>query len=266
MIMDMLYRENAPLTAEQWQQIDDMVVKSAKQILVGRRFLNLFGPLGAGIQVVAVDIYSNKEENIAIRNFIPMKQIHEDFKLTWDDLEYAKRFSIPLDLSIVVSAAQNCAKSEDEFIFWGCKESGHEGIMNSKGVNIVKKSDWSVGENAYSDIVKAMEMLIQKGFVGRFVLILSPDLFVQLQRIQPATGMLEYDRVLKLLNGNVYQTPVLKNGKSALICAEPSNLDLVIGQDMITAYVGNDKLDHEFRLFETIALRIKRSDSIVIFE
>ncbi|WAM34063.1 family 1 encapsulin nanocompartment shell protein [Caldicellulosiruptor morganii] len=264
--MDFLQRENSPLTEKQWQQIDLTVIETAKKVLVGRRFLSIFGPLGAQTQTIAADIYEIADTLEPKRKYLPLKMLYEDFELLWNDLEYSKKNLLPLDMSKVSYAAQNCAKKEDELIFWGCNELGLEGIMTAKGVNRLQKSDWKTGENAYVDVAKGVEMLLQKGYVGSFVLVMSPDLFVQLQRIQPSTGMLEYERIRKFLDGNVYKTPVLGNDRAVLLSSDPSSIDLVIGQDMITAYAGNNKLDHEFRIFETVVLRIKRKDSIVIFE
>jgi uncharacterized linocin/CFP29 family protein len=42
-------------------------------------------------------------------------------------------------------------------------------------------------------------------------------------------------------------------------------MDLVIGQDLITGYMGSAKLNHEFRVFETALLRIKCKDAVVVF-
>jgi uncharacterized linocin/CFP29 family protein len=43
-------------------------------------------------------------------------------------------------------------------------------------------------------------------------------------------------------------------------------MDLVIGQDMITAFLESVSLNHNFRILETLLLRIKRKDAIVVFE
>ena len=43
-------------------------------------------------------------------------------------------------------------------------------------------------------------------------------------------------------------TPALGLNKAVLVCAEPQNMDLVIGQDLITGYMGSAKLNHEFRV------------------
>ena len=53
--MDLLMRDDAPLSEQEWQVVDDAVLKVARASLVGRRFIRLFGPLGAGVQAVWVD-------------------------------------------------------------------------------------------------------------------------------------------------------------------------------------------------------------------
>ncbi len=50
--MDYLSRASSPISAELWKKIDDAVVSTAKKFLTGRRFISIYGPLGAGVQSV----------------------------------------------------------------------------------------------------------------------------------------------------------------------------------------------------------------------
>ena len=77
--------------------------------------------------------------------------------------------------------------------------------------------------------------------------------------------ILESERIKTLVGGGLYMTPALGLNKAVLVCAEPQNMDLVIGQDLITGYMGSAKLNHEFRVFETALLRIKCKDAVVVF-
>ncbi len=43
-------------------------------------------------------------------------------------------------------------------------------------------------------------------------------------------------------------------------------MDLVIGQDMAAAYLETKDLNHVFRIVETILLRIKNKNAVVVFE
>lgn len=264
--MYLLGREQSPLKAEHWREIDKIAIDTAKKVLVGRRFLPLFGPLGTDIQTVFVDVSESAESKKWTRRYYPLKQIYEDFVISWSDLEYILSGKGPYDFSQVSRAVLEFARKEDQFIFWGCEELGLEGILTATGTNRVKKGNWGEGETAFSDIVKGIELLLKKGYVGKLVIVLSPSLYVQLSRINQLAGVLELERISRLVDGNIFKTPLIGEDRAVLICAEASCIDLAIGQDLTVAYLGNDKLDHEFRVMETAVLRIKNKDSIVIFE
>lgn len=278
--MDFLLRGDAPFSDELWERIDDIVVKKAKEQLVGRKFIAVYGPLGAGIQSINMDILSigddtvissNGEEDTEVvkiqsRRYVEIPMIFKDAFISWRDLENSKRIGLPLDLAPIAVTAAACAHKEDEIIFFGNEEWGFKGLMNVDGRQTVQKNNWNEGENAYSDIVAGLEKLVRKGFYGPYVLVVSPDLYAQLQRIQAGTGKLELERIRELINGKVYQTPILGTNKAVLLAKGMENMDLVIGQDLVTSYMGPEKLNHVLRILETILLRIKRPESIVTFE
>ena len=139
------------------------------------------------------------------------------------------------------------------------------GILNTKGVQKLKIGDWSTGENPYIDIVKAINMIREKGIVGRIVLALSQGLFFDLQRIQQGTGMTEAQRITNMIH-NLYNIPTIKGKKAAIICVEPQYIDLAIGVDMSTAYLEQKDLNHTFRITETVLPRIKEPEAIVVLE
>ncbi len=274
--MDYLSRESAPFSDDLWGKIDDTVVNTASRVLIGRRFLDVFGPLGAGIQSISSDnldesgsIEEETSEGISRiknRKYEEIPLVYSDFTLLWRDIENSEKLGYPLDLSAAVSAAEACARKEDKLIFLGNENFGYEGIFNAKGTNKVEKSEWKSGENPFTDIASAVEILTKQGIYGRLALIVSPDLYLQMQRIQPGTGVLEIDRIGKLLNGNIFTSPVLGTNKGALLCTEPNYIDIVIGQDIATAYLELRELNHILRVLETVLLRIKNRKSIVIFE
>ena len=60
--------------------------------------------------------------------------------------------------------------------------------------------------------------------------------------------------------------PVLKQNHALLIAAEPENVDLALGLDLSTGYLETKDFNHAFRILETLALRIKRPEAIVVFD
>ena len=263
--MDVLGRESAPINAALWNQIDEAVIETARKLLTGRRFLSLAGPLGAGAQSVIVDSAAMTEEleaglgQIRGRRFQPLIQLFEDFTLLWRDLESVES-GASLDRSRILEAARKLARREDELIFFGNPAAGVTGLANTV------RGDWSQSENAFADIAKGLNELESRGYVSGVTLVLSPDRMLDLQRIQPGTGMLEVDRIARLIDGPVLKSPVLKQNHALLIAAEPENVDLALGMDLSTGYLETKDFNHVFRILETLALRIKRPEAIVVFD
>ena len=54
-MLDFLSHNEAPISDKQWDEIDRTIVEIASRQLVGRRFINIYGPLGAGAQYVTLD-------------------------------------------------------------------------------------------------------------------------------------------------------------------------------------------------------------------
>jgi len=271
--MSYLSREASPLSAELWEQIDSVVVNTARKALTGRRFLHIYGPLGIGTDSIHIDDSDTLDEvaNDGLittkgRKYLEIPTVYHDFTLLSKDLENSKKFGYPVDLSKAAYSAEACARREDTFLFFGNNTYGYEGLLTATGTNKISKSDWAVGENAFTDIVSALELFTTKEIYGTYALAISPDLYMQLQRIQPGTGLLEIDRINKMLNGNVYSSSALGTGKAVLVCSDLRYMDLVIGQDLATAYLEQKDLNHSFRVLETVLLRIKRKQAITIFE
>ena len=187
------------------------------------------------------------------------------FKELLKDIENNEKNKLPLDLSVVSFAAQNLANIEDNLIFYGNEFLSVEGILNAKGTQKLKLSDWGAGENPYKDIVKAINMITEKGIVGKITLCLSRGLYFDLQRIQQGTGMTEAQRISSMI-GNLFNVSVIKDKKASVICAEPQYIDLAIGIDMATAYLEQKDLNHSFRIMETVLPRIKEPNAIVVLE
>lgn len=270
--MRYLMRGTAPLSGSQWEAIDGAVVAEASKILVGRRFLDV-KVVGAAVQHVRLDTvekpdlasadFWGREEAPAAavtgRKLLELASVYADFMISWRDIDGGHGAGVQAARDAAVLAA----KREDGIIFHGDKKLGIAGIFTVKGVYEHPISDWSKGENAVTDLAKCIEVLVDKGNSGERALILSTDLFAKLHRIQPGTGLMEIDRV-RSLAGKLLHSNKLEKNTACLVYCESRNIDLVIGQDLVTAYMGNDKLDHVFRVMETLVPRIKRPQAIAV--
>lgn len=269
--MDYLSRDDAPFSGALWDQIDQTVVGSIKQTLVGRRFLPLYGPLGSSVRVATIDAPGHIEEfedgfvSTSKRNLAEVPQLYADFWLNWRDMANAQKDDMPVDLSAARSAAFNIARNEDRMVFYGNERLGIKGLLNAEGSQKLTLRNWSQGENPFLDVAAGVTALEQADRLGRYALILSSDMYLHLERLQPNTGLLERARVADYLGGRLFKSTVLEEKTALLVCCESPYMDLLVGQDFATAYLEMVDLNHHLRIMETALLRIKAPDAIVIF-
>ena len=255
--MEFLMRSDSKLSDAQWKAIDEKVVAAARSVLTGRKFLNIYGPLGAGVP--AVEIKTNGARQIAV-----LPELSSDFTLSWRDLETAERLNVPMSYSDAVNAAVDTALQEDKLVFLGDEENGYKGLLSEPG-KTVKMTGWDKDENAFAAVSSGLQYMLENRTYGSKVLVVSPDLFASLQRIQAGTGTLESTRIESLIEGKIYQTPVLPAKTALLLATDDQNMDLAIGQDLVTAYLGSSDMNHDFRVFETVLLRLKNPNAVVAF-
>ena len=281
---DYLMRDDAPLSTEEWVKLDEVVVDMARKLLVGRRFIHLTGPLGAGVQTVPVPTVSggeaclHDEEGCACEageceviqvtghKFLSLPLIHQDFRLSWRDIEASRRMGWPLELGPAAAASAACARAEDDFIFHGHPEHGYEGLLNAASRHTVPLGDWDESGQAFANIVAATEALVADGFYEPFAVVLSPALYAKTQRIARGIGRLESKLIQDVAEGGLFRSPVLAENQGLVVAMGAHNFDLVVAQDLITAYLGPENMDHTFRVMEILALRIKRPGAICTLE
>lgn len=277
---DFLGHAENPLREEEWARLNETVIQVARRSLVGRKFLDLYGPLGAGVQTVPHDEYSGvspgavdivgEQETAPVftdaRRFKTIPIIYKDFLLHWRDIEAARSNNMPLDVSAAAGAAAFCAQMEDELIFYGDAKLGHEGLMNATGRLNVDLGDWTQPGQGYLSIVEASRKLNEHGHYGPYAVVLSPRLYSLLHRIFEKTGVLEIETIRQLASDGVYQSNRLRGDSGVVISTGRENMDLAVSMDMVTSYLGAERMNHPFRVLECLILRIKHPDAICTLE
>ncbi len=278
--MEFLHREEAPLTEEQWKQIDDMVVNTARNTLVGRRFIEITPVNDPSVQSVPYDtitgtnngacgLFGEKDcdvVKVGNRKFLPLPQIYKDFKIHWRDIETAKNSNIPLDLSVVAAAAREISLAEDRFIFNGDPSLGYSGLLNVEGRNQITKQGFDEEGGVFRTAVECVETLNSNGYNSNLVFVLNPKDYSKAFRLYGNSGVLEINHVKELFDVGVFSTYAVPEGKAVALSTGLENLDIFIAQDMITSYLAYENMDHYFRVFEILALRIKNPSAICVVE
>ena len=271
---DYLMRDDAPLAEGEWERLDDVVVSVARGLLVGRRFIELAGPFGVGTEVVRLDTIEGGEActheegsctceagdcevaRVTSRRFVPLPLIHKDFLISWRDIEAARQLGRAMGLGPAAAAASAVARAEDDLVFGA--------LVSAEGALAVPLSDWAASGSALGDVSAASTVLAGDGFVGPYTLVVSPDLFAMLQRPFKASGRLEYKLVGTIADGGILRTPALGANRALMVARGAHYIDLAVGQDIVTAYLGPEGMDHRFRVLESVALRVKQPGAICL--
>jgi uncharacterized linocin/CFP29 family protein len=80
------------------------------------------------------------------------------------------------------------------------------------------------------------------------------------------TGVLEIETIRQLATDGVFQSNRLRGDSGVVISTGRENLDLAVAMDMTTAYLGAERMNHPFRVLESLILRIKHPDAICTLE
>lgn len=279
-MLPFLGHEDSPLRPDEWAAVTESVIEVARRTLVCRRFVDLYGPLGAGVQAVASDefrgvgpgatdlvgdaltapVFSDR------RSFKTIPLVYKDFVLHWRDLEAARSHNLPLDVSAAAGAAAFCAQREDQLLLFGDDRLGHAGLTNVDGRAQVPLRDWSVAGSGYQNLVEATERLLANGHYGPYAVVTSPRLYAALHRVFEKTGVLEIETIGQLAADGVFQSHLLRGESAVVVATGRENLDIAVAMDLSVAYLGRERMNHPFRVLESLLLRVKHPDAICTIE
>jgi uncharacterized linocin/CFP29 family protein len=259
MMSELLMRDAAPFGDEVWAAIDGMVVDVLKKTLVGRKVLEMVGPLGWGVDQAPVFGFATEEGAAVaeVSGYLPLQELQEEFRLKARHLAMVGQTPFQLDLGAVAIAAANLSRKEDELILGGLMDKAE--LSGDLG-------GWDEPNGPFSAVASAIARFQENGVDGPYAMILNPMMYARLASLMHGKGLgrRELDMVASLLGEGIHSTTRMPDGKALLLSPQAWNMDLVVGQDAVTACLGNEGIDHLFRLFETVALRVKRPAAICV--
>jgi len=261
--MKYLNRDAASFGSDLWEAIDETAVATAREVLTGRRFLEVDGPYGAALTSVEVgeDGYCREpgpdEAAAVIGRAVSVPMLRKECRLSIRRLEASQAIGQPLNLNAVADAAEAVARREEEFVYYGQKDFGLPGLMNAEGRHQQPGGNWEKTEQALEDVLGAVNRLDGDGFHGPYALALSPGLYNALFRRYEGTDMLQLEHLRRLCELGVYKAPI-EGG----VVVDPHVGRLLIGQDLAAGYIGQDGIHHRLYLSESLVLLVEEPTAI----
>ena len=265
-----LHRKDAPIGEKTWEAIDQAVVGAAASQLSGRRLIKIQGPYGLGLKALYSSDTEVNEKTVGSAKMTascmtPMVMIRSQFTLAARDVAAFEQSSGPLDLNSSARAAMDCARQEDSLLFYGCKAVALKGLLNAEGSQSAKLKPWDKIGTAADDILRAVKLLDKAGFHGPYALALSVDLYNLLFRRYPQGSTTEFEHLRQFVTDGIIKAPVITSG-GILICTCGPFAQIVLGQDLMTGFVGPCDNEYEFTVFESVTLRLTEPAAICVLK
>jgi len=186
---------------------------------------------------------------------LPLVGIQVGFSLAARDIAAYQSTRAPLDLGPAAAAALSCARQEDSLIFNGSKAVAVRGISSTNGTQSLKLSTWEKVGAAAEDVIKAATKLDDSGFHGPYALALSPARYNLLFRRYPQGSATEIEHLRVLLTGGIVKAPAIPEG-GLLLATGRQYATIVLGQDILTAFLGPSLGGYDFLVRETLTPRL----------
>lgn len=135
--MDLLKRNQAPISEEAWVEIDSTAKEAIKSFLTTRRVLSVDGP--KGINFTAVNegrlekIDGQKMGEVSAGQYIvhPLVEARVSFELSKWELDNILRGAKDIELDALEEASQKLALFEENLVYNGYKPAGIKGTFES---------------------------------------------------------------------------------------------------------------------------------------
>jgi uncharacterized linocin/CFP29 family protein len=243
---------NGVVTTQQFQTVDDKVRWAARQnnTLI-RGLMNPVGPVGLGKQRYDHDILTEVSTAVwgvsfpqggedavqQTRSTVDIPVINKTFRLDYRNLLSSRTTGTPLDVSAAGSASQRVTELLGEVITQGYSRDGTNydisGLYQSAGNTYGTTADFATAGKALSATSAGMALLMADNINPPYNLSLHPTQFSELAGSVHTGGIDEFDRVKKLIGGDILVNPHLTAATGMMTATpEQEHFALVVGQDI----------------------------------
>ncbi len=242
---------------DEWEYFKKKITETVNSNRVLRKYLPLYTP-GRGVEAVVVEeIEAGETISPKGRRLVPLEELSVKFSISQHMIDHARRRGEKPDFSPALYAAAKLGLLEDDYLV--------KYLLSVKESLKGRISDWSKGGSAVEEISQALSAMIKENIPGPYILFISSARLSKLVMVHERTGVMELTR-LKNIVDEVVALKQLPNDVALLISANQYMLDIAVGADTVLDYMGPENGSHIFRLWETIALRVKYPKAIMVLK
>lgn len=262
--MNHLLRDKAPITEAGWAEIDEEATRALREVLAGRRLLDVSGP--KGWQHSAEPTGRTRHVGVAsgnvdarVRDVRPVVEFRSNFAVSRSELEAIDRGACDADLDVVRLAARDAAVAEDHAIFHGFAAGGIAGVVDeSPHEPVIIDEDY---ESYPSFVASAMSRLQLSGVSGPYAIALGPRCYTGVVEQSEMGGYPVLEHLRLILGGPVVFAPGVDG--AIVLSQRGGDAELVLGQDFAIGYADHDAEYVHLYLQESFTLNLCAPEAFV---
>jgi uncharacterized linocin/CFP29 family protein len=252
-----------PLSAALYEKIEQAAIGAARDILTGRRILEVEGPYGLGLTTVEVgndDLCRQPgaaEASAVVSRALSIPMIYRRFSLSKRRIAAFEDLGQLLSFKIVEDAAQAVAAREEEFVYYGQTDFHLQGLLTAEGRNSVKAGNWNNLDEVIDNVIAAVTELDSRGYRGPYALALAPALYNNLFRRYAGSDLLQIEHLKRLCTRGIVKAAI---DHGVLVSKDVGTI--ILGQDLHVSHLGPDAAHENFSVSESVVLKIDAPDAI----
>jgi uncharacterized linocin/CFP29 family protein len=251
------------ITAELMKRIEEAAVSAAREILSGRRIIDVEGCYGVSLTTVEVGNDDRcreagpDEASAVVSRALSVPMIYRRFAISKRRIAAFQETGQPLNLKVAEDAAQAVAAREEEFIYQGQPDFHLGGLLTVEGRQNVNGGDWDSVDEVLGDVITAVNALDGKGYRGPYGLALAPELYNSLFRRYAGSDLLQIEHLKRLCTRGIVKAAI----EGCVLVARDLG-SIVLGQDLQVSHLTSDAAHEHFAVSESLVLKIEAPDAI----
>ena len=254
----------SPVTADLLQSLEDAAVSAARDIISGRRIIDVEGAYGIGLTTVEVGNDDKcretgpEEASAVVSRALPVPMIYRHFAVSKRRIASWQEMGQPqFNVKAAADAGQAVAAREEEFIYRGQADFHLDGLMTVAGRQTLKAGDWTKVDAVLEDVIMAVNLLDDKGYAGPYGLALAPELYNNLFRRYPGSDLVQIEHLKRLCTRGIVKATI---DGGVLVARDVGSI--IIGQDLQVSHLNTDAAHENFAVSESLVLKIEAPDAI----
>lgn len=256
-------RHSDGITSELMEQMEAAAVSAARDVISGRRIIDVEGPYGVGLTTVEVGNDDRcrepgpAEASAVMSHALSVPMIYRRFAISKRRIAAFREMKQPLNLKTVEDAAQAVAAREEEFVYRGQPDFHLSGLLTAPGRQSIKGGNWDNVDEVLNDVITAVNVLDGRGYRGPYGLAVAPELFNNLFRRYPGSDLLQIEHLKRLCTRGIVKADI----EGGVLVAKDVG-SIVLGQDLQVSYLSTDTAHENFSISESLILKIEAPDAI----